>query len=63
MDAAKTPSQDDAEVLALLLEASKQYEAYLRLSAVGQTAAEMAPQQRAPYADWAHPIGLVVSPC
>jgi hypothetical protein len=55
---APTPVKEEFN---LLVESSKQYEAYLRISAVASTLSgpEGSPEDR-PYADWAHPIGLVV---
>jgi hypothetical protein len=45
----------------LLVESSKQYEAYLQISAVANALSRAeGPPQAQPYADWAHPIGLVV---
>ena len=46
-----------------LVECSRQYAAYLRVNAASQSPTEagvlLQPDHK-PYADWAHPIGLVV---
>jgi hypothetical protein len=59
MDNGQADARDSA--FDSLLLASKQYEVYREINsvAVQDVLSESAPTQQLPYADWAHPIGLV----
>lgn len=50
----------DSEALALLEEATKQFEAYLRITAAAQSS--LTPEKEgASRPDWTHPMGLVLA--
>ncbi len=53
----KTPEHAELE---LLVQAAKQYETYKQINSFSLLAEEKQ-NQAVPYADWAHPIGLVMT--
>lgn len=55
----RAPDLNNAE-FELLVEASKQYEVYLQVTAAASTAARPEAMQPS-HADWAHPMGLVTN--